>query len=144
MSYDCSKCESKKRVNLATRSSLLSGLLVVLIPKCPLCIMAYTSAITMCGSDAMATSGNNWLSYVPIALSLLIVGLIAFNRKGTRTWFALALALLATGLILATHQMWLSADFYTYGTILLFFAIWLNSNYLHTLRFIQQRFSPSH
>ena len=144
MTHDCSKCESKKRISLSTKSSVLGGLLVVLIPKCPLCIMAYTSAISMCGTDAMVTSGNNWLSYVPIALSALIVGLIAFNRKGTRSWFALAIALAATGLILATHQMWLSPDFYNYGTILLFFAIWLNSNYVHTLRFIQQKLSPAH
>ena len=130
-------------MSLFTKSSLLGGLLVVIIPKCPLCIMAYTSAITMCGGDDMVMAHNNWLSYVPLALSALIIGLIAYNRKGTRTWFALAIALVATGLITATHQMWLGAQFYNYGTILLFFAIWLNSNYIHTLRYFRQLFAPA-
>ena len=105
--------------------------------------MAYTSAITMCGGEDMVTAHNNWLSYVPLALSVVIIGLIAYNRKGTRTWFALGLAMMATGMITATHQMWLGAEFYNYGTILLFFAIWLNSNYVHTLRYLRQRFIVS-
>lgn len=143
MSSDCSKCVGKKRINLSTKSSLLGGLLVVLIPKCPLCIMAYTGAITMCGGENMVLEGNNWLSFIPLALSALIVGLIAFNRKGTRTWFALFIALAATGLITATHQLWLPGQFYNYGTILLFFAIWLNSNYIHSLRYLKQKLAAA-
>ena len=139
MPNHCTKCEPKKPSKFATRSSLIGGLLVVIIPKCPLCVMAYSSAISMCGGDMYTQAGNNWLSYVPIGLAALIIGLIAYNRRGTRTWYALALAAVGAGMIVLSHQLILTPQFYNYGTILLFFSIWLNSNFRAVYAYIKER-----
>lgn len=133
MSNDCNTCTPTKSNKISTGSSIFSALLVVIIPKCPICIMAYTSAVTMCGGPDMYMSENNWISYLPIMLSLIIIGLILYNHKGGRSWVALAIALLGTLFILLTHQMILPAAYYNAGTILLFLAIWFNSNFISFL-----------
>ena len=133
MSNDCNTCTPTKSNKISTGSSIFSALLVVIIPKCPICIMAYTSAVTMCGGPDMDMSENNWISYLPIMLSLIIIGLILYNNKGGRSWVALAIALLGTLFILLTHQMILPAAYYNAGTILLFLAIWFNSNFISFL-----------
>ena len=138
MQDNCGKCaDSTKSVTL-TRSSLISGLLVVIIPKCPICVMAYTSAVTMCGGPDMYMHGNNWVSYIPILLALAIVTMIAFNWRGARSWFALTLATVGSFFVVLTHQLIAGPEFYTYGTILLFFSIWLNSNLLATIDYLRK------
>lgn len=130
MSNDCISCTTSKTNKISTGSSLFSALLVVVIPKCPICIMAYTSAVTMCGGPDMYMAENNLISYTPILLSVVIMGLIFYNRKGWRTWIALVIAILGGCFVLLTHQLILPAKFYDVGTILLFLAIWFNGNFI--------------
>jgi hypothetical protein len=129
MAASCSTCKEDKKKIWAGNSSIFSMLLVILIPKCPFCIMAYTSAISMCGGADMYFSQNNWVSYIPIVLSLVVIALIFMNRRGKRTNVALALATVGFILILLTHQLILTAVWYNAGTILLLLAIWLNGSF---------------
>ncbi len=129
MERSCSTCKEDKKKIWTGNSSILGTLLVILIPKCPLCIMAYTSAISMCGGADMYFSENNWVSYVPLGLSLLVTGLIYMNRRGRRTYFAIAFALSGFILIILTHQLIISSVWYNAGTALLILAIWLNGSF---------------
>ncbi|HAA11352.1 MAG TPA: hypothetical protein DCE41_06460 [Cytophagales bacterium] len=90
--------------------------------------MAYTSAITMCGGPDMYWQSNNWVSYIPLVLAGVILAMILLNRRGIRTWFALAIALVGSFLILGTHQLLLSPTYYSWGSGLLFVAIWANGS----------------
>ena len=138
MQDNCGKCVESNKGVAYTRSSLLSGLLVVIIPKCPICVMAYTSAVTMCGGPDMYLHGNNWVSYIPIILALGIAVMVLLNWRGLRSWFALAFAGVGLTCVILTHQILAGPEFYTYGTIMLFFSIWLNSNLLATIDYLRK------
>ncbi len=100
--------------------------------------MAYTSAISMCGGPAMYMQSNNWLSYVPLLLGLFIVGVVLWNYKGTRSILAAAIAIAGFLLVLLTHQLIISSAYYQWGTVLMFLAIWLNSNMLAFFKFLSK------
>ena len=111
------------------RTSFWSTALIVILPKCPFCIMAYSSAITMCGAgELFYTSENNWVSYIPILLSLIIVRIIFSNKRGRRTLISASIAISGALLIILTQQTVLSFQFYNVGAVMLFFAIWLNGS----------------
>jgi len=112
------------------QTSLFSLLLIIILPNCPFCIMAYTSAITICGGSDIYLAENNWASYIPILLSLVIVFMLILNKRGVRTHYALAFAFIGTAFIILVHQLYLSVQFYYVGTSLLFLAIGINSSFL--------------
>lgn len=128
MPEGCNKCNSRAPARKTTSLSIWSTLLIVLLPKCPLCVMAYSSALTICGGESIYMQSNNWLSFFPIALALVIVGLIARNYRGGRTLVALGLAGLGSVAILLVHQLILPPLFYDLSAALLFLAIWLNGS----------------
>lgn len=131
MDITCAKCTSSSSNNKkASRSSLLSAFLVILLPKCPFCVMAYTSALTICGGSDMYYTQNNWVSYIPLVLCVVIVVMIAVNNRGIRTRWALMAALSGSILILLTHQLVISASYYAVGASLLLIAIWMNGSFL--------------
>lgn len=124
-------CNGQKEASKYKHTSLFSLLLIIILPNCPFCIMAYTSAITMCGGPDIYLAENNWASVVPIILSVLIIGMIALNSRGQRTYVAMLLAILGSLLILGVHQLYLEESFYYIGTFLLFFGIWVNSSFIY-------------
>lgn len=126
----CTKCKSQRKDNLVLKSSFLSSLLIVILPKCPFCIMAYSSALTMCGGKSVYLAQNNWVSYIPLALSMVILYILARNNKGQRTFAAIGVAVAGISILVMVHQVLLSPGYYNLGAFLLFFAVWLNGSFL--------------
>ena len=83
------KCHPSKNCNEARSASVLSTFLLIILPKCPFCIMAYSSAITICGGPDMYFISNNWVSYVPLFLALFINLMLLLNWRGQRTILAI-------------------------------------------------------
>ncbi|MEM8896323.1 MAG: hypothetical protein AAGC88_17220 [Bacteroidota bacterium] len=137
--YDCAHCSTEKKVHIGTSTSFFSALMVVLIPKCHLCVMAYSSAITICGGPDMYMQSNNWLSYLPLVLGLFIIGVIQWNYRGVRSALAAGIAICGFLLILFTHQLVIDPIYYHIGTALMFGAIWLNSNMISFFNFLHER-----
>ena len=116
--------------------SFLSTLLLILIPKCPLCLTAYMSAMVL-----FFDIDNGQL--VPILLhakpvmGAVILLMILLNRRGKRTWISLGLAAVAmTLLILKTYYATpLLPDWLLYTVFI--FAIWYNGNFQYFYRFIR-------
>ena len=125
----CQKCTSPK-VNKYTNLSIGSFLLMIIIPKCPFCVMTYTSAIAICGSKDLSLHENNWVSYLPLILGVFIFFVILINKKGKRTLWSLFLVVAGLLLIFGVHQHIIDQVFYTTGTFIMFFAIWLNGSFL--------------
>ena len=129
MQERCIGCKADAAAARNFRTSFWSTALIVILPKCPFCIMAYSSAITMCGAGkAFYTAENNWASYIPILLSLVIIYIILSNKRGRRTFISASIAIAGAILIILTQQTFLTFQFYNAGAIMLFFAIWLNGS----------------
>ena len=135
-------CHPTKKVNRSSSASLFSTVVLIILPKCPICIMAYSSAITICGGTDMYFRYNNWVSYVPLVLALFINLMFLFNWRGQRTLYALTIAMVGFTLISLTHQLVLSPIFYDLGAVLLLMSIWLNSSLISLLNKFRRKLRP--
>lgn len=141
MSQQCKKCDFSRKDSAFQNSSFLSSALVILIPKCPFCIMAYSSAISVCGGQSMYMESNNWVSFIPIILAVAVFVFIALNSRGRRTFVAKSVALVSILLILLSHQLIIESVYYDLGSIGLLISIWINGSLLHFSNFIANRIS---
>ncbi len=127
-----------KKVEAANGSmSFLSTILLILIPKCPLCMTAYMSAIVLFFDVEYSTLVPVLLHTKPV-MGLLIITMIVLNRKDNRTLISLAIASISfTFLILKTYfnTAMLLPDWMIY--IAFIFAIWYNGNFKYFYRFVR-------
>lgn len=134
------KLHSPKKVEAANGSmSFLSTILLILIPKCPLCLTAYMSAMVLF-FDIEYTILTPILLHTKPLMGLLIITMILLNRKDKRTLISLAIAGIAlTFLILKTYFgiALLMPDWIIYITFI--FAIWYNGNFQYFYRFIKSK-----
>jgi hypothetical protein len=105
--------------------SLLS-ILILILPKCPFCFVAYTSAMTMCGSSALVSQHLDWAAYLAISLAIIVVFCIARNYRGIGTSRALILAIV--GLLFVLSGLFQTENIISYyiGSILLLIAAFYN------------------
>lgn len=137
-------CKTKfvapKKVEAASGSmSFLSTILLILIPKCPLCMTAYMSAMVLFFDVEYATLVPVLLHTKPV-MGLLIITMILLNRKDKRTLVSLALGTLAfTFLILKTYFVTalFMPDWIIYCAFI--FAIWYNGNFQYFYRFLKSK-----
>ena len=123
----------------STGSSLLTGILIALIPKCPYCILAYSSAITMCSGTKLYMQSPGVLSYLPLALAFLTLLFIVLNNRGKRTIAAAVLVGTGSLLMLACEFYSFNLSHYYIGTFLIFFGVWVNASFKY---FFKKWFKP--
>jgi len=132
------KLRTSKKVEAANGSmSFLSTVLLILIPKCPLCLTAYMSAMVLFFDIEYATLVPILLHTKPV-MGLIIITMIVLNRKDIRTFISLSIAGIAlTVLVLKTYfGIALSIpDWLIY--IAFIFAIWYNGNFQYFYRFVR-------
>ncbi len=102
--------------------SWVFAILLFLVPKCPLCLMAYGSAITICGISSYHVP---WQNYITTALILLMVVGIVKKYGGLRTLVSLGLILIATTMILYSSLTGVMT-FYQIGSIITLGAAFTN------------------
>jgi len=131
------KLAAPKKVEAANGSmSFFSTILLILIPKCPLCLTAYMSAMVLF-FDIEYTTLVPMLLHTKPAMGLLIIAMILMNRKDKRTLISLVIAGVAlTFLVLKTYfyTALFMPDWIIY--IAFIFAIWYNGNFQYFYRFI--------
>jgi len=134
------KFVSVKKVEAASGSmSFISTILMILIPKCPLCLTAYMSAMVLFFDVEYSTLVPVLLHTKPI-MALLIITMILLNRKDKRTYISLGIAGIAfTFLVLKTYfaAALLLPDWILY--IAFIFAIWYNGNFQYFYRFLKSK-----
>lgn len=132
-------CSTHNKVRIKNpHYPFLSSLLIVLIPKCPFCIMAYTSAITVCSAKSMSGYSPQWTSWISICLAMVTFLIVAWNYKGRKT--LLACALILTGILLIVRSELVTGVLtgYCWGSVLLFVGVWVNGN----LSYVVKLFNP--
>ena len=109
--------------------SIFSGILIAIIPKCPYCILAYSSAITMCSGSKLYSHTPGWTSYLLLGLAALTLLFILLNYKGKRTIAAAALVASGSLLMLISQFYTFEINHYYIGTFLLLFGVWVNASF---------------
>lgn len=114
-------------------------LLIALIPKCPFCVLTYSSTITMCGATSMESSFTHWALWISIGLALLTLTSVLINFKGRKTIISAALILLASSMLVYTQLVEWNNLIYYLGCSVLFLGAWINGSFLH---FQKKYFGP--
>jgi len=129
-----------KKVAAANGSmSFLSTVLLILIPKCPLCMTAYMSAMVMFFDVEYATLVPILLHTKPV-MGTIIIAMIVLNRKDKRTLISLAIAGVAFVLLLLKTYFATALFFPDWILYIAFiFAIWYNGNFQYFYRFLKSK-----
>lgn len=121
---------------------LISNLFLILLPKCSFCLLAYTSSILLCTRNETMVATSVHSSPLTIALTsafcLFILGGILLNRRGTRTRYALMLALIGIGGMLVSVTWGGGTFLYYLSNALVFLGIWINGSFLYIWNHLRQ------
>jgi len=128
-------CPKKKKAERKARPlSVLSGLLIVLLPKCPFCILAFSSAITLCSGAKIYQHAPSWASFISIGLAAVTLLLVLWNYKGMRTLGAAALVLSGSYFIISSELRTGDLAEYYWGAFFLLLGVWMNGSFYYFFR----------
>lgn len=129
------KCSAESKIQKrSSYFSFLPGILIAIIPKCPFCVLSYTSAITVCSAKSMGGHSPDWTSWISIAFALLTLVITAYNYKGRRTQFALLLIMAGIALVIYSELFSGLLQPYYWGCSLLITGVWVNGSLLYFIR----------
>lgn len=131
------ECQSKFNSNIKKKRSaypILVGILIAILPKCPFCIAAYSSAIVLCSGTKLYNQTPDWTNYISILLAFVTLLMILLNFRGKRTWFAAGLVVLGSSLIIGTELFTGELTNYYYGAFLLLMGVWVNASFMFFFR----------
>ena len=111
--------------------SFLMGVGLVVLPKCPFCIIAYSGALGVCGSSAIGTSVPTWGLLLVGAFLLMVFVSFQLNFKGWKTFIASILLAIGGATMLSFLLFQLPVLTYYISTVVILFAVWLNGSFLH-------------
>lgn len=137
MNTNCHSCD-KSSPGPRTGIGLMSGLVLALLPKCPFCVMAYTGTAMLCGQgtvlEVLDTRNSVFTIAITALLSAITILAIVLNNRGSRTKYALLLAL--TGILMVMYSVVRGGGevLYYAGTLIVFLGVWMNGSLLWLLR----------
>lgn len=133
-SNQCGCAVKKDRKESKSIYPLFTGFLIAILPKCPYCILAYSSAITMCSGTKIYKNTPGWTPYIILGLAMLTLLLLFLNYKGKRTIIAAALVGTGSLLMLACQFYTFNINHFYIGTFLLLFGVWVNASFRYFYR----------
>ncbi len=140
----CNKNDIRKasKLNASDRGSFFTTLLLILAPKCPYCILAYSSSLLLF-LDIDNVSLIPFLNHIKPFLAIITVLIIYYNYKGQKTIVSLAIASFSLLLLLISTytSTFIIKDWVIYS--MLFFSVWYNSNFLSLKNFLLENFYNS-
>ena len=142
---DCKPCKKKKIVSEGDKPvGLLTTIFLVLLPKCPFCLMAFTSTFILCGkaggvSEMTDTSSSATTIFITSFFCVSVLLSIRLNYRDIRTKYALLIAATGCLLILFSVSVGGGLPLYYAGVLLVFFGVWLNASLLYIIRKITGR-----
>ena len=116
-------------------------ILLFLLPKCPVCFVAYSSAITVCGVSSLEQPSLldfRPLITISVGLFILALAIIRFREKSMHKW---VIAIGSFGIAILAVQAYFSQFIllYYFGTVLIVLSSLLYS--IRIQRFIHKSFS---
>lgn len=130
----CSHSLDRKIKKKRSAFPILTGILIAILPKCPFCIAAYSSAIVLCSGTKLYHQAPDWTNFISIGLAVLTLIMILFNYRGKRTWFAASLVILGSLLIIRTELYTGELQEYYIGAFALLMGVWVNASFMFFYR----------
>jgi len=133
-----SSCQSKP-VPITKGSQILSAtstLLLILVPKCPFCIMAYSTTFVFFLDMEYATVYPVFGLFKPVLIGLILFSIL-INFRGKRTLWAVAIITLSSFSILLGHYSNLQLIDDRVAVFLIFIGCWVNGNFIFVIRWIK-------
>lgn len=117
----CGRSPSPPRSGARRHLTLLPAIALVLLPKCPLCLMAWFGGLGSLGLISWVSG----LWGAPLALGLLIVtdSALVLRARRSHEWGPLLVGLLGSGALLA-GKLLVEAPLLLYGGLGLLVAAW--------------------
>lgn len=144
MVIQCNDCSEKRERLNKSKWGIFTGLLLAILPKCPFCMVAYTSTAMLCGEGVVLerTITNHSVLTLLFSATLCLTTFLAIllNRRGRRTLYALALALLGSGMIMVSVLSWGGLPLYYAGTLIVFTGVWMNGSFYWVWRQAKAQF----
>jgi predicted transporter len=142
---DCKPCKKRKAVSENKRPvGLLTTIFLVLLPKCPFCLMAFSSTIILCGkaggaSEITHSPSSATTIFITSFFCVSVLLSIILNYRDVRTRYALFLA--GAGCLLIMYSVCVGGGlpFYYSGVVLVFIGVWLNASLLYIIRKVMGR-----
>gem|GEM_PF-625977 len=136
-------CVCRSQVKLPVdRYAWLPAMTLAILPKCPLCIFSYSSAITMCSGTKIYQSASTGSFIFFWSVSLILICSFLLNWKGGRTILSIVLAAVGCSLV-GLHLLlaFPSIAFYI-GSFSLMMACFTNANMIFFIKRLKQLQTP--
>jgi hypothetical protein len=135
------KCCKKatKPISLDKVSLPIITLFLALLPKCPFCVLAYSSTIVLCSKTHKETINSPTTILLTLVFCTIILFSIILNFKGKRTYYSVLTILSGMSFIFYSVIIDGGEILYYFGIILMFFGIWLNGSFLWFLNKIRNQ-----
>ena len=119
-------------------ASFFSTLLIIVLPKCPFCVAAYSGAILMFFDLENKDLVPFFLHAKPV-LGVIIIALIVFNYNVKKSKIALSVASIAFVLLILSTYYYITIvpDIVIYIAFL--FAAWYNGNFKYFYKFLKSK-----
>lgn len=134
MDIQCNSCHQQDKINSSGKWGIASGIILAILPKCPFCIMAFTSTAMLCGEGAIIedviTHNSAFTILITGFFGLITLGAILGKRKGKKTGYAFSIALLGIAMIMYSVARSGGQSLYYAGLIFVFIGVWLNGSLL--------------
>jgi hypothetical protein len=144
MDVQCNACTEGQKRSGSSRWGIITGLFLAILPKCPFCIVAYSSTAMLCGEGVILETTRTHHSVFTIIVSAVLGSVtllsIFLNRRGARTFYAFMLALLGNAMVLMSVVYWGGLMLYYSGVLILFAGVWLNGSFLWAWKQITMMF----
>ena len=142
---DCKPCKKRKPVSENKKPvNLLTMIFLILLPKCPFCLMAFSSTVILCGkaggvSEITNSSSSATTIFITSFFCVMVLLNILLNYRDIRTKYALLLAATGCLLIMCSVTVDGGLPLYYAGVVLVFIGVWLNASLLYIIRKIIDR-----
>lgn len=138
---DCQPCKRRNAVSTGRKhAGLLTTILLIVLPKCPFCLMAFSSTIILCGKAGGAsglTHSSSTTIFITAFFCCAVLLNIIFNYRDKRTMYSFLLAAAGCFFIMYSVCAGGGLPLYYSGVTLVFFGVWLNASLLYIVRKIR-------
>ena len=138
-------CKSKPVLSIAKTPtkkggwlSFVSAALIIVLPKCPFCIAAYSGAMMMFYEVDSASLAPIFMHLKPL-LGLLVLTSILLNFKGKKS--KIAVSITVASFVFLLLEVYANVHLIPTWIVYLgfFFGAWYNGNFVHFYRFVKSR-----